>query len=79
MPPGQILMASDAPYGSIGFGATATLRYGLQVGLDADQIRCVLGGQMARLVAASEPLDLGPAVGAASSRSTRCSTACTPS
>ncbi len=63
VPPGQILMASDAPYGSIGFGATATLRYALQVGLDADQIRSVIGGQMARIVAGDASLDLGPAVG----------------
>ena len=46
VPPGQILMASDAPYGSIGFGAVATLRYGLQVGLDSDQMRSVAGAQM---------------------------------
>jgi uncharacterized protein len=63
VPPGQILMASDAPYGSLGFGATASLRYALQVGLDADQTRAVLGGQMTRLVTGEAPLDLGSAPG----------------
>jgi hypothetical protein len=61
--PGQILMASDAPYGPLGYGATATLRYALQIGLDAAQTHAVLGGQMARLVAGEPPLDLGPPVG----------------
>jgi predicted TIM-barrel fold metal-dependent hydrolase len=65
VPPGQILMASDAPYGSIAFGAVSGLRYALQVGLSHDQARGVLGGQIARLLAGEAPLDLGPAVGAA--------------
>jgi uncharacterized protein len=64
VPPGQVLMASDAPYSSPPWGATATLRHALQVGLDQDQLRGVLGGQAARLVAGEEPLDLGPAPGA---------------
>ena len=45
VPPGQILMASDAPYGTPAWGAMATLRHALQVGLDQDQLRGVLGGQ----------------------------------
>jgi predicted TIM-barrel fold metal-dependent hydrolase len=65
VPPGQILMASDAPYGNIAFGAVASLRYSLQVGLSHDQARGILGGQIARLLAGEAPLDLGPAVGAA--------------
>jgi uncharacterized protein len=64
VPPGQVLMASDAPYSSPPWGATATLRHALQVGLDHDQLRGVLGGQTARLVAGDDPLDLGPAPGA---------------
>ena len=64
VPPGQVLMASDAPYSTPAWGATATLRHALQVGLDSDQIRGVLGGQAARLVAGEEPLDLGPPPGA---------------
>ena len=63
VPPGQILMASDAPYGTPAWGATHTLRHALQAGLTAEQVRSVLGGQALRLVSGEEPLDLGPAVG----------------
>jgi hypothetical protein len=63
VPPGQILAASDAPYGSIAFGAVTGLRYALQTGMSEDQARSIVGGQMARLVAGEQPLDLGPAIG----------------
>jgi predicted TIM-barrel fold metal-dependent hydrolase len=63
VPPGQILMASDAPYTPPAFGATMALRHALQLGLAPDQVRGVLGGQAARLIAREEPLDLGPATG----------------
>ena len=66
VPPGQILCGSDAPYATPAFGAAMDLRYALQAGLSADQIRGVLGGQLERLLAHEEPLDLGPAVGPAS-------------
>lgn len=65
VPPGQILMASDAPYGTISYGAVTGLRYALQVGLTHEQARAVTGGQIARLVAGEQALDLGPAVGSA--------------
>lgn len=61
--PGQILMASDAPYGTPAFGATMDLRHGLQVGLGADALRSVLGEQALRLVEREAPLDLGPPPG----------------
>ena len=63
VPPGQVLMASDAPYGTPAWGASSTLRHALQVGLAHDQVRAVLGGQAARLVNGEELLDLGPAPG----------------
>ena len=63
VPPGQILMASDAPYGSPAWAAVMATRNALQVGLDADQVRAVLGGQALRLANGEEPLDLGPAPG----------------
>jgi uncharacterized protein len=66
IPPGQILSASDAPYGTPAFGAGLDMRFGLQAGLTPKQMRGVLGGQVERLVAGEEPLDLGPAVGDAS-------------
>ena len=59
VPPGQILMASDAPYGTPAYAATMAIRHALQVGLNPDQVRSVLGGQAARLVAGEAPLDLG--------------------
>lgn len=64
--PGQILMASDAPYATPAFGATMALRNGLQVGLPPDALRAILGDQALRLVAGEEPLDLGPPPGTGS-------------
>jgi uncharacterized protein len=64
VPPGQILMASDAPYGSPTWATVMAARNALQTGLDAEQTRAVLGGQALRLVNGDEPLDLGPPAGA---------------
>ncbi len=61
VPPGQVLLASDAPYGSPSLGAVLCLRSALQIGLDDDAVRSIAGGQMERLLAREEPLDLGPA------------------
>jgi predicted TIM-barrel fold metal-dependent hydrolase len=63
VPPGQILMASDAPYGSPTWATVMAGRNALQAGLDADQTRAVLGGQALRLVDGDQPLDLGPPPG----------------
>ncbi len=63
VPPGQIVFASDAPYGSTAFSAAFQLRTALQVGLSAEQIRLIGSGQSLRL-AAGEPLQpAGPPVG----------------
>jgi uncharacterized protein len=63
VPPGQILFASDAPYGDTSVGAISQLRGMLHAGLSHDQIRCVAAGQSLR-IAAGEPLQAaGPAVG----------------
>jgi predicted TIM-barrel fold metal-dependent hydrolase len=64
VPPGQILFASDAPYGAPAMSATWALRHALQVGLSPEQARSVMGGQIGRLLAGEEPEDLGPAPGA---------------
>ena len=61
VPPGQVLLASDAPYGSPTMGAVLCLRSALQTGLDEEAVRAIAGGQMERLLAREEPLDLGPA------------------
>ena len=63
VPPGQIVFASDAPYGSTAVSAAFQLRSALQVGLSPEQIRSIASGQSLR-IAASEPLQpAGPAVG----------------
>jgi predicted TIM-barrel fold metal-dependent hydrolase len=63
VPPGNLLFASDAPYGSVALAAISNLRYALQAGLGEDAIRLAFGGQLARLVAGEEPADAGPAPG----------------
>jgi predicted TIM-barrel fold metal-dependent hydrolase len=63
VPPGQILMASDAPYGAPAWAAVMAVRNALQVGLSTDQALVVAGGQALRLVNGEDPIDLGPAPG----------------
>ena len=63
VPPGQILFASDMPYGTSTVGAIMALRCAFEVGLDAEQVRHVAGAQLARLIDGVEPVDLGPAPG----------------
>ena len=63
VPPGQILFASDAPYGHTAVGAALQFRVALQAGLSAEQIRLIAFGQSLR-IATREPLEpAGPAVG----------------
>jgi predicted TIM-barrel fold metal-dependent hydrolase len=65
IPPGQLLFGSDLPYFTPFMSATMAVRFGLQVGLSAEQLAGVLGEQSRRLLAGEEPLDLGPAPGPA--------------
>jgi uncharacterized protein len=62
VPPGQILFASDAPYGTTTQHALFVMRCALQTGLSHDQIRAIMAGQLERLVNREQPLDLGPAL-----------------
>jgi uncharacterized protein len=63
VPPGQILFASDAPYGMTTMSAGFMLRSALQAGLSPEQIRSISAEQSLR-IAAGEPLQpAGPAVG----------------
>jgi hypothetical protein len=61
VPPGQILFASDTPYGRTIAAASVVLRAALAAGLSPEQIAMVAGGQLERLLAGAEPLDLGQA------------------
>ncbi len=63
VPPGQILFASDSPYGNTAGSAAFQLRVALQAGLSPAQIRSISSGQALR-IARGEPLEpLGPAIG----------------
>jgi uncharacterized protein len=60
VPPGQVLFASDAPYGHTAMSGVSQLRLALQAGLSADQVRLIASEQSLR-VAAGEPLQPGGA------------------
>jgi predicted TIM-barrel fold metal-dependent hydrolase len=63
VPPGQILFASDAPYGHTAGSAAFQLRVALQAGLSPEQIRCIASEQSLKILA-GEPLQpAGPALG----------------
>jgi uncharacterized protein len=62
IPPGQILYGSDPPYFTPMLIATCVIRTALQAGVDTDRLRAIAGGQIERLLAGKDPLDLGPPV-----------------
>src|SRR5579862_3606363 len=63
VPPGQILFASDSPYGATAIAPAFQFRVALHAGLSADQIRSMSSAQSLR-IAAGEPLvPAGPPVG----------------
>lgn len=63
VPPGRILLGSDAPFGTPAAAAIVAIRCALEVGLSPAQVASVVGGQLGRLVAGEEARDLGPAPG----------------
>ena len=63
VPPGQIVFASDAPYGNTSMAAAFQLRSALQVGLSTEQIRSICSEQSLRLVNGEPLLPAGEAVG----------------
>lgn len=63
VPPGQILFASDMPYGSGRFASLAVLRCARELGLAVEAIVSIAGAQAERLLAGEDPADLGPAPG----------------
>ena len=63
VPPGQILFASDSPYGATAISPAFQLRTALQIGLRPEQIRSITSEQALR-IAAGAPLEpAGPPVG----------------
>jgi hypothetical protein len=63
VPPGQIVFASDAPYGNTAASAAFQLRSALQVGLGPEQIRAIASEQSLRLAAGQDLVPAGEAVG----------------
>jgi predicted TIM-barrel fold metal-dependent hydrolase len=63
IPPGRILFASDMPYGPGIFAAFCFLRVARAVGHGPKAMRSIAGGQLARIVAGEDPVDVGPAPG----------------
>jgi predicted TIM-barrel fold metal-dependent hydrolase len=63
IPPGQILFATDIPFGTPQQTIISSLRPALQAGLTPAQLASVAGEQLARIVAREETIDFGPAVG----------------
>ena len=61
--PGRILYATDIPFSTPMHASTVMLRCALQVGLSREQLQSVAGGQIERLLAGEDALDVGPAPG----------------
>jgi hypothetical protein len=61
--PGQILYASDMPYGGPRYASMTMLRIARAVGLSPEQAAGIAGAQLERVVAGEDLLDLGPAPG----------------
>jgi hypothetical protein len=63
VPPGQIVFASDSPYGTTLMSASFQLRLALQAGLSNEQTCSVASRQSLRLAAGDPLVPAGPAVG----------------
>ncbi len=63
VPPARILYASDMPYGPGVATAFIFQRVARAVGLDRDAMLAIAGGQLERIVAGEDPIELGPAPG----------------
>lgn len=61
--PGQVLYATDIPFGSPLQSTVLTFRCALQARLSSEQVASVAGGQLERLLAGQDAVDVGPAPG----------------
>ena len=62
-PPGQVLWASDSPYGQPLPSAINALRCAHEAGLTHEQIASVFGAQLERLISGQDAVGAGPAPG----------------
>jgi len=60
VPPSRILWATDMPYGTPLLSGMSILRICASLGLSDEAVHSIVGGQLGRLVAGEEPVDLGP-------------------
>jgi predicted TIM-barrel fold metal-dependent hydrolase len=63
VPPGNIVWASDSPYGLPLTSAVMHLRLAEQAGLDDHALRTIAGDQMERVLAGADLIDAGPPPG----------------
>jgi hypothetical protein len=63
VPPGNIVWASDSPYGLPLTSAVMHMRLAAQAGLDRRALRSIAGAQMEHVLDGGDPLDVGPAPG----------------
>jgi uncharacterized protein len=63
VPPGNLLWASDSPYGRPLVSAVLHLRFALQAGLGTEAVHTIAGAQIERLLDGGEPLGAGPPPG----------------
>jgi uncharacterized protein len=63
MPPGQVLFASDVPYGNPAIAAATHVRYTLQAGYSSEQVQLVTSRQSLNIASAADLTDAGPALG----------------
>jgi uncharacterized protein len=63
VPPGQIVFASDAPYGNTFISSAFQLRWPLQLGFSPDQIRSIAAGQSLHIASGESLQPAGPAIG----------------
>jgi predicted TIM-barrel fold metal-dependent hydrolase len=61
VPPGRILYATDIPFGTPQQTVISVFRSALQAGLSGEQLAGVASGQLERILAREDTLDLGPA------------------
>jgi predicted TIM-barrel fold metal-dependent hydrolase len=62
-PPGNIVWASDSPYGLPLTSAVMHLRLAAQAGVEPAAVRSIAGAQMEHILDGGDPLDAGPAPG----------------